>query len=214
MPRTKQPRPQRTTTTVDFVSKHSKVGNRLAKKIKRFQHLVPFLKRARADPEWKQKPVYVVTVDAVRRAVHGHGRRMGLAMMLYKDMEEAFNNPDKDPWTQQTESQRMAMGHAMDKYPNDVTLETLSTYLDQLATENGMSVDDVKFLRRFHMTLAKMLNPRGYVDVMSLVLEVVSAVQRLADAGVTVDEDEDFRPDDPEAYAALAQRVKELCGGE
>ena len=202
------------TATVDFVSKHAYVSPRLAKTIKRFQRLVPFLRRARADPEWDTKPLHVVAVDAAHRAVHGHGKRMGLAMMLYKDMEEAFNDPDTDPWTQQTESRTMAMGYAMDKYPNAVTLEMLSTYMDQLATENGMTVDDVKFLRRFHMTLAKKLNPVGYVDVMSVVVQVVTDVQRLADAGVLEDEDEEFRPDDPEAYAALARRVEELCGGE
>ena len=214
MPRTKQPRPQRVTATSDFLSKHAYVSPKLAKLVKRFQRLAPFLQRASGDPEWKTKPLHVVAVDAAHRAVHGHGKRIGLAMMLYKDMEEAFNDPDTDPWTRETESPAMAMGYAMDKYPNEVTLETLTQHLDQLAVENGMSVDDVKFLRRFQMTIAKTVNPVGYVDVMSVVMQVVSDVQRLADAGELADEDEVFRPDDPEAYAALAQRVKELCGDE
>lgn len=216
MPRTKQPRPQRVLVTAapDFLSKHAYVSPKLAKHIKRFQRLVPFLHRARADPEWNTKPLHVVAVDAAHRAVHGHSKRIGLAMALYKDIEEAFNDPDTDPWTRETESQTMAMSFAIDKYPNEVTLETLSKHLDQLAVENGMSVEDVKFLRRFQMTVAKTVNPVGYVDVMSAVMQVVSDVQRLADAGELEDEDEVFCPDDPEAYAALAQRVKELCGDE
>jgi hypothetical protein len=178
--RTKQVNPAKIAKgTTDFRSKHAKVSPALVKGVKKFEQVRPFLRRMRKDEGWALKPVYTIVRGVSHRLLNGGKLTPGLIRMQIADITRAYTDPDRNPVTMELETRTMAMGYAIDKYPNEVTLETLDNHIDDLASDSELTRDEIMFLRQVRLDAMKVILPEDYANMMGTVLGFMENVDEL-----------------------------------